>query len=800
MSAGGSIVGGVIGAVIGGYLGGPQGAALGYSIGSGVGSYVTADNIEGSRLNDVRQTGQGYGIPITKGYGLFRTKCPVIWPANFQLIEQTSRSSAKGGGPEMIEYSYEATCAVLVSEGPIAGIRKIWFDDVLVYDLSLFSPDGETPDPVTTVPDIVVSTDLMESKITVYTGSETQLPDGLIEAEEGLTNAPAYRGRAYIVFDAIDVTRYGRMPNVTVEAVENGYITSEVRNILAVKQVPSWSWYLHGAVIDGEWILGMHDIDYDGFDTLAEYLDNKRITDPTLPPNSAFHFITSGKQGAYSPFGAYLEDGSVGPPPWDPNEDGLESGHIWLYYMPVVTDIKQPEYPDIYFGDGCDELNHRPGWVMVPNPTGTDSFKAIMIWAPVGSVPPLPDYTQFYNNCYVGSSPVVVIEATPLVRVQATRKPICAPRCLDAGDPCDPTVHSVRVAAGSQFCINCDGEIITDPTFTGITGNFRQLQRHKAVGVYGSYATPVGPILDLDTSPPEDTKTWWEAQYALAVARGDIPAGLIYNTHYPDDTTEACLSEFTARWFVVQTTNLKDVISDICESSGLAATDYDVTAISDTIEGYAIDSPKAGRAGLTPLMTAYALYAVEIDGKLAFKQKTNTVSETIPDAALITELSVVRNDSLEPPKAVRVSYLNELRGHEIQVQTARRFQAPSNSEIDVSLNLVMTDDAAAQVADILLQEAWQINAVELSVPLADYHALNSGSVVTVDDADPIDVRLSNITYGADGVMQCSGVQQLTDYQSSAVGIRALLNPGSAPITMGLLVQFPIHWPYPSVAV
>jgi len=48
-----------------------------------------------------------------------------------------------------------------------------------------------------------------------YSGSETQLPDPLLEAHWGVGNTPAYLGRSYIVLENFEVGKYGSIPNFT---------------------------------------------------------------------------------------------------------------------------------------------------------------------------------------------------------------------------------------------------------------------------------------------------------------------------------------------------------------------------------------------------------------------------------------------------------------------------------------------------------------------------------------------------------------------------------------------------------
>src|SRR5690606_20406770 len=87
---------------------------------------------------------------------------------------------------------------------PLGGamkLRRVWKDDKLVYDASSGSVLG-------------ADSQALASIMTVYDGSETQLPDASLEAlpEEnggGVGNVPAYRGTCYVVLTDLDVTERG---------------------------------------------------------------------------------------------------------------------------------------------------------------------------------------------------------------------------------------------------------------------------------------------------------------------------------------------------------------------------------------------------------------------------------------------------------------------------------------------------------------------------------------------------------------------------------------------------------------
>ena len=185
-----------------------SGAQLGSQIGALAGSFVDRALLaasghqpaqQGPRLSDLRVTASSEGAPIPRLYGRARLGGQIIWATNFeeQVVQQGSGGSGKGGSlgagsATSIEYRYFANFAVALAEGPITGLGRVWAD----------------------------GTELDLSTVTyrLYTGSEDQPPDSLIEAKEGAGNAPAYRGLAYIVFEHMALADFGnRIPQLSFE-------------------------------------------------------------------------------------------------------------------------------------------------------------------------------------------------------------------------------------------------------------------------------------------------------------------------------------------------------------------------------------------------------------------------------------------------------------------------------------------------------------------------------------------------------------------------------------------------------
>jgi hypothetical protein len=143
------------------------------------------------------------GAPIPRIYGRARIGGELIWATRFQevaktTVERSGTSGGKGGsrGSKTVSttYSYFANLAVGLCEGPIGFVRRVW-------------ADGR-------------ELDLTTLTMRVHCGTEDQDPDPLVVAKEGVENAPAYRGLAYVVFERLMLADFGnRVPQFSFEVV-----------------------------------------------------------------------------------------------------------------------------------------------------------------------------------------------------------------------------------------------------------------------------------------------------------------------------------------------------------------------------------------------------------------------------------------------------------------------------------------------------------------------------------------------------------------------------------------------------
>lgn len=199
-----SAAGSALGASFGGSILGLSGAAIGQAVGALVGNAIdqrlfapgVGGKQTGPRLEQAAVTASTEGAAIPRIQGRSRMQGQIIWATRFEEEAVTKKVTTGGkfnrATTSTTTFSYFANFAVGLCEGPITRIGRIWVDGA----------------------------ELDQTNVTIrtYKGTETQMPDALIEGKEGAGLAPAYRGLAYLVFDRFPLAEYGNhIPQVSVE-------------------------------------------------------------------------------------------------------------------------------------------------------------------------------------------------------------------------------------------------------------------------------------------------------------------------------------------------------------------------------------------------------------------------------------------------------------------------------------------------------------------------------------------------------------------------------------------------------
>ena len=185
-----SLAGQVVGGALGGPIGATIGRALGALAGSAVDSMLFAEKAEPVAGADIRLQGSSEGGAVPRLYGWGRLAGNIIWAS--ELEEIAAESSGAKGATEAAETDIVASFAVALCEGAVHRLGRIWADGQILETSGL--------------------------SLRFYRGSDGQLPDSLIEAVQGVGQAPAYRGLCYLVFERLPLGQFGnRIPNISVE-------------------------------------------------------------------------------------------------------------------------------------------------------------------------------------------------------------------------------------------------------------------------------------------------------------------------------------------------------------------------------------------------------------------------------------------------------------------------------------------------------------------------------------------------------------------------------------------------------
>lgn len=182
-----------IGGFVAGDIGGFFGAAAGYFFDQKI---FTSDGL--TQKNDIERLvsqNKAYGASIPIVFGTVCLAGNIIWalPIKETAFVDDNNNSTRGKSSSKsfnIQYNYYATLALGLCEGEIDEITRIWANEQEL--------------------------DINRINISIYKGSEEQLPDATMSIFDKAT--PAYRGLCYVVIEDFPLGEYGnRIPSFLFE-------------------------------------------------------------------------------------------------------------------------------------------------------------------------------------------------------------------------------------------------------------------------------------------------------------------------------------------------------------------------------------------------------------------------------------------------------------------------------------------------------------------------------------------------------------------------------------------------------
>lgn len=698
------------GTIIGAYFGYP---ALGAALGSLAGSLIfptQLPTVTGPRLSDLAQTSASVGAPIPEGWGTFPVPGCVIAQTDLREVIESEEVGGKGGPSQTVETpTYFQDFAIGLCEGedpingrgPIGGVRTIWANGKPILDRRP-QRDGESD---ADFKKRIVASDKLAESMVVYLGTEDQEPDPTLEAFFGVGNISAFRGLAYVMFiNWQNKTEDGnRMPaQWKFEVYYQGDSTDSDASNYSNEVLYHWS---SGAdpvnpanhnVFDS-YTTGVGGADSFLSDTTFDSL-GEALSDLAYARNQ---YINGGGRS----YGYYLGAKIVGtdaPPDLGGPGYTTDRHRLLLHYSSFAADDVMPAGLSL-----CDiPITGKP--FRQPTP-GTDTGA---IWGVVG------DYTGVGNvpgcDTQVYCFPTqVCMSWDGMVAVERVPRP--PPDACVAGTPI-PGLSDWAVLGGE--IVSCGAWEHQDIM------NCLVLAKYHTEGPGGDVDQyPLNPAVPPGHPRYFDEQFWTDA-YLREVARGRMPAGMVYHAgggpftnQYPKLQNFIYKRATTLETLETAPALVSDIVTQLCREAGYDVSDVDVSDLAGlTVIGYVRTRVMTGRAAIDPLRQACFFDGFESDGKLKFRKRGHAVVRTFEDEELgycasgddtpsrITTRMVQETDL---PRTVRLHYLSQSRDYEPGEQASpTRVETDATNDQDIELSIVLDDGDAAKIASVLWSDAW----------------------------------------------------------------------------------------------
>lgn len=801
------------GAAVGGFLGGPTGAQWGFLAGSMVGGALFPEKlptVEGPRLNEKQVTSSAYGAPIAIPYGTVRTSGNVIWSGG---IVETRHSENVGGGKggmgggsqKAVTYTYSCSFALALGEGVAEDVLRIWADSKLIFDKT---GTGQLSKG--------------EVSFRFYPGDESQLPDSIIEAKEGVGNVPAFRGICYLVFDSLQLADYGnRIPNITAEVTYrkqaalpyvldtriNSPVTTWQGDQMTVDPVREYFYLVSSTATPGVrkfdartmrevrsilWadlssmpaesfprILG---IDSDGNVHMSTGSQNGRpiIRVDPVSMKERNRFGTERSSSVMSPtgFGAIecmTDIAMIGP-------NGPRGFYVYASIFGNIGVL------DDMFGFIAGDPMALP-----TRPRGACSgggFVYLLSMAAGGA-----EYIYLHRlKIDPGAKPTIApsgawtqngVELDQVMRLRysdvggTTPFTFCGQPMYDeldggivfaVGGGTDMKTNLVKVKGGDLAWASDVPARVTYHS-TPCAPKLR----------YGRYAFMLGKVtytVDLRNGS-------WKSQDWSAT----LPVQQTMVQYYNDvESSIIAVDNSLPRWFKVFLdrgdglgSSLAVVVTDLCRRAGLTLAEIDVSELTETVRGYIVTRQMPARGALTPLLEAFSFDGVESDYVLKFRKRGRAVSRTITadELAYVKAEELMtesRTQEVELPEQLSVVYMSKEQDHQNDTQSAKRVVQPkpamySHNRVSRDIPIVFTASEAAALADVLLYRSWTERSAYTNRVPWKFLALDPSDVVQIDvDGVVRKCRIASASFGADFTIELESVaEESTVYTSPALG-------------------------------
>ena len=573
--------------------------------------------------------------------------------------------------------------------------------------------------------------EIMEG-ITVYYGTEDQLPDPVIEAVEGVGYTPAYRGLSYIVFENFNLTNYGnRIPNIEVEL--SSALSGEPISMVLSAGTTAFDIFSNGYTVEaGSRPGSFHEVRSSKGDFIVD------LTDVFVNPASGTVFRIADER--WHPMGLIMSEYA-------------DRGYHYLS-LPSLTDHTfeaigwcggENAHSD-FFWFGWDIRDAALGYVGYSGSQGKGRVFAYV----EDSVPMLRIYDYWDGELITAIDPT---------------HPTCEPEDFIMYTPAfqswpyDRSDGPVLLkeytlgfgVANASMAIYGedpdDGKIYMNTGIYGTGYIYTYTLASLELGIHADYFEITGHDTDYIKIPSfcrnkafEGNLLVLDESYEYPDQTGNFPV-LFFHDGISDDMQMQILVGD------IGTIPLSEIVASICDDAGCGP--YDVSELTDTlVNGYAITSLMSGKNSLEPLMRTFQFDAVEIDWEIKFikrgKASIATIAleelaahesgNTIPDSMVTTKIP-----DMELPKAIEIRYSDPALDYDFNTQVAtRQNQVVSSKEVrQLDTSLVYSGTQALRTAHIILQTIWMEQIKHTCSTFGKYLWLTPADVAVVNNKEVV---------------------------------------------------------------
>ncbi len=820
-SVGNAVLPGIGGALLGG-LGGSLGNVIDAKL--GIGSQVTGPRLENLSVLDSRY---GAGIPIV--YGNARVAGNVIWSTDLIETAHTSSVGGKGGSGAALSqttYTYSLHCAVGICAGAVAGIKTIWADSAVIYQNGVWTSglfDG----------------------VTIYTGADDQSPDAFMQSILGAENVPAHRGLAYIVFDNLQLAKFGnRMPNLTFEisataqtnnpeclgtlavsisqraqTVQNGSMLpiAVQSNGTSVQTVLIGGYVSSGST--ARFSAALYDVKGEA-PALISSADSATFAASSTPSDSAWALSPDKRFIA-----CYIQNAQT------------------LSHTFAIYDMQTQA-----FGATCsvtlaqDSLYKQIAWIdaqhfVIDNVQG--GIRGLHVFARAGtSVVDLGFTALWGTGSSSTTSPLYGAQFTPYADGLISYTLIKASKTLQAR-----TVawRNNALALGTVYSVAANMALGSG---SGMHARFVQTAAEEWTLVYGtvlyfclmsfvpsaSSAAITRPLQRFTQSFGTGTTNFPAfygdrlliaqsgingSKYLLSEVRLDngsfsltVDAAIVSGLSSLYDYFHIVRLDGSRLLFIAQggqTNTFKQtaifernavgsvgvVLSDILSRAGYEASDYDVSAVNDTaLRGYIVQEPMSARSAIEPLQVYAPFDLIEASGQLKTVLRGASASATVASDEWRAAgegkpqpppLLSLRAQEMDLPREVAVDVIDPSRNFEVNCQRARRLASPARAIQKIALPVVCAAADAKRIAETKLYTAWAERELVKLCVSRAWMALDPADVIDLGNGETL--RIAALSQSG-GLLTIEGFYcnaSSLDSEAVADGGQNISASGNAPV-------------------